>query len=134
MAKLTEKPEAIVLTIPQGFLKDYPGGEERFHRVMGAVNEGAMIWNQTISAFPKHEVLYCYLTMNGKIAYRCNIAGYDFGTKEFHDPQPKGETLHVVRRVLSDKRWVLLCGPVEKAPVEIAYKGFQGFRYSQLLW
>lgn len=129
-----EKPTGIILTIPQNFLREYPGGESRFRRAMGAVNEGAMIWNQTISAFPKHEILHCYLCMNGKIAYRLNIAGYDEGTKVFNDPKPTGDGLEIVRRSLGHKKWVLLCAPVELAPTEIPYKGFQGFRYTQDLW
>lgn len=101
---------------------------------MEVMNDSEMIWHQTISGFPQYEILYCYLVFNGKVQYRCNIISYDEGTKEFTDPRPKGETIDVVRYTLKDKKWILLGAPVEKAPIEIPMTGFQGFRYSKLLW
>ncbi len=34
-----------------------------------------------------------------------------------------------IQRELPSANWVILCGPLVKAPSEIKQRGFQGFRY-----
>jgi hypothetical protein len=129
---LIEKPDAIILTMPVKFFRDYPGGMERFRRTLAMVDAGQFVWNQTISSIPKHEVLWCYLCIDGRIQYRLNISHYEKGAKEFNDPTPTGE--RVVRRFSDSKKWGILCGPVQKAPKDLPMKGFRGFRYTNIIF
>ena len=74
---------------------------------------------------PTHEVQYVYLCIGGKIRYRAFFAaGMGERTMQFenHDHPIHG------------KAWILITGPVMRAPFKIERKGFQGFRYCNKLF
>lgn len=122
------KPEGIIITMPEKFFAEYPGGEAQFRHIMEAMNHhDTIVWGNTIANIPQHEVLYCYLCFKGFVQYRLNILDYERNvSKQFSDGG--------IVRVFSNKNWVNLCGPVIPAPRQIPRTGFQGFRYTHLLF
>ena len=123
------KPEGIIITMPSKFFDEYPNGEAGYRRIVESMNRfDDVMWGQTISAIPKHEVLYCYICFGGYVQYRFNIVDFEKSvSKEFNDGG--------IIRVFKNKNWVNLCGPVVKAKdCEFAMKGFQGFRYTNILF
>ncbi|HET6991016.1 MAG TPA: hypothetical protein VFJ43_06815 [Bacteroidia bacterium] len=84
-------------------------------------------WGQTIANIPTIDVLWCYIVFNGMVQYRMNIVNFERNaSKEFNDGG--------IIRVFNNKNWINLTGPVIKAPREIPWKGFQGFRYTEMLF
>lgn len=123
------KIEAILITVPAKFFKEYPGGEKQFRKILEGLNKtDAYQWGNTCGAgIPKIPVKYCYLVFQGKIQYRTEIARFERNkSMEFNDGG--------ITRVFRHKNWVWLQGPVERAPRDIPRKGFQGFRYSEWLF
>ena len=119
--------DAILITVPERFWDEYPGGKDAFDKVMDFVSQGRCLWHQTISNIPKQNVEFVYLVIHGKIALRLTIHEYMKNTSlTFKDGG--------VDRSFGNKNWVVLTGPVEKAPREMIRKGFQGFRYTEFLF
>lgn len=67
---------------------------------------------------------YVYLCIGGKIRFRC-LYGGSRGPREveFNDG-----------RKMSAKAWIVLSGPVTRPPRPIKKQGFQGFRYTEMLF
>lgn len=123
------KIEAILITVPAKFFKEYPGGEVQFRNVIERMNvTDRYRWGNTCgSGIPKIPVKFCYLVFGGKVQYRTEIFGFDRKrSMTFNDGG--------IRRTFERKNWVWLQGPVERAPRDIPRKGFQGFRYSGWLF
>lgn len=74
------------------------------------------------SAKPRHEVLYCYLLVGGRVRVRANIAGWEKGTGQ-QITSWDGHDLSWA------KYWALLTAPVVFPPFVIKRRGTQGFRY-----
>lgn len=68
---------------------------------------------------------YVYLCIGGKIRYRCFFAG-SLGPCSMKFVNHSEE--------MYGRAWILVAGPVVKAPFVIERKGFQGFRYSQKIF
>lgn len=73
---------------------------------------------------PRFEVLYVYLLIGGKIRYRANLVSYD----------PPGYFISNAGNSLWGNCWIVICGPLVRAPEIIRRKGFQGFRYTEELF
>jgi hypothetical protein len=128
-SNLAYNPEGIIITMPLRFFDDYPHGEAGYRRIVEYMNvKEDIVWGQTISGIPKVEVPYCYICFGGFVQYRFQIVNYEKNaTKEFNDGG--------IIRVFENKNWVNLCAPVVKAPKEkFPQRGFQGFRYTPLLF
>jgi hypothetical protein len=122
-------PEGILITMPERFFDEYPGGEDTFRRIIEALEHlPTPVWGNTISSIPKLPVVYCYICFRGYIQYRLNIMEFRSGeSREYHDGG--------IVRVFKNKNWVDLTGPVVKAPDGMfPKKGFQGFRYVKKLF
>lgn len=119
---------SILINVPQGFFKEYPGGKEEYIRIMtGPVNEGETVWYNCISNVPLKPVVYCYLIFDGKVQFRANIMEFMRKTDmRFAD----GGKM----RSFKDKNWAVLTGPIIKAPIDIPHRGMQGFRYCKQLF
>jgi hypothetical protein len=109
-SNLVEPPDGIIITISAGMLKEkgYRNWLRNFMNAMG--NEGWTYWMRQ-GAKPKHEILYVYLCIGNRVRYRANFVGTE-GPCE----------------------WIILCGPVVKAPADYPMKGFRGFRYTQKIF
>lgn len=70
------------------------------------------------------EIVYCYVTVLGKILYRANIGGFE----------PGGHRIFDDGRDCYAKNWMILTHPFIEANPRIPMKGFQGFRYTKLLF
>lgn len=77
-----------------------------------------------LGAVPKYEVMYVYLCIGNRIRYRANFVMY-------HGP---GEFTFTDGKRLYGRAWVVLCGPVARAPRDIPMRGFRGFRYSDIIF
>jgi hypothetical protein len=124
----TERPEGILLTMPERFFQHYPGGLDQYRKILEGMNEtDKYTWGNTIANIPSIEVPYCFLVFGGKVQYRTEIVGYQRNiTREYSDGG--------ITRIFENKNWVDLQGPVIKAPFDIPMKGFRGFRYTSLLF
>lgn len=123
-------PEGIALTLPKQFFEDrgwtYSECEKYFERFMRKENH---IWNFRLTNLPTIDVAWAYLIFDGFIQFRANIVMCERNkSKTFYDGPDKKE------RHFPSANWVILSGPVRKAPFDCPQKGFQGFRYTTKLF
>jgi hypothetical protein len=115
----------IIKTMPANWLKDVPGGVERWERSVFSMNGSDKFqWRFNLPGRPRFDVLHFYLLMGGIIRFRANIISYD----EAEEIKCYDGSKHFGRC------WVIIGPPVMRAPREIRMKGFQGFRYTEDLW
>lgn len=77
-----------------------------------------------LQCIPRVDVLHMYLLIEGQIALRLNIAGYEPGSaRECWD-----------KTIRKPKFWAVCTGPVSRPPEIIQHRGFQGIRYTEELW
>lgn len=119
---MNELPEGIIITISQGMLKE-KGLRNWLRNFLHAMTQEDWLYYMRQGARPKHDILYVYLCIGGKVRYRAYFAGTSYGEMTFSDG----------KRMFA-KVWIMLSGPVERPPVAIEMKGFRGFRYTQKLW
>lgn len=124
---IQEPPEAIMITISQGMIKDH--GYRHWLRIFLQCMDydGCSYWfRQGAAPRYRNNLLYVYLCAGGKVRFRCNYV-YSTGPKEmtFEGPVPK---------TMFAKSWLVLCGPVVRPPYPIEQKGFRGFRYCDILF
>lgn len=115
--ELLEPPEAIIITISQQMLKE-KGYKNWLTNFMKAMNREDWTYWMRQGNKPKHEVLYVYLCIGGKVRFRANFVGTEGPSEMTFDGGKK----------LFAKAWILMCGPVVRAPYHVPMKGFQGFR------
>lgn len=130
MAMKIEQPDAIVLTLPVAFFKDRGMNAEEFKQLFERhMRKDGCYWNFKLTNLPKHDVLYVYLVFDGHIQYRANLMCYERNkTKTFTDSVDKKV------RTFPLSNWVLFTGPVVKPSEPIQMRGFQGFRYSAVIF
>jgi hypothetical protein len=117
----------IIKTMPMKFFKEY--GLRRFmndYYYYPNISSDHC-WSFALSGRPKFDILYLYLLVNGRIRFRSNII-------QFEGPGQKVLWINARGRKIVGKAWVLIGGPVVKAPRIISMTGFQGFRYTGDLW
>ena len=120
-----EPPEGIVITISQGMLKE-KGLSNWLRNFLKCMNrEQCSYWmRQGVKPKMADHLMYVYLCIGGKIRYRANFAG-TCGPKYMVFDDDKG---------MYAKVWIVMTGPVVKPDVEVPWKGFRGFRYTQKLF
>ena len=121
-----ETPTGILLTLPAAWFREFEDGEQAFWDSMRHIKEEETLWYHTISSVPKQEVLYAYIVFGGKVQARLTVV--DFLKNHTMSFQRNGGIAH-----FPDKNWALLTDPV-KAPSDFFMRGFQGFRYSALIF
>lgn len=120
---MNQRPVAIITTFPRVFFLEKSPRE--FVREFLAMNDdGEIYWQCKMGNAPKIEVVYCYIVINNRIRYRANIAGFEPGGKRYFGDG----------RSATARAWMILTGPVVKAPHRIERRGFQGFRYSDFIF
>jgi hypothetical protein len=120
---MKERPEAIIKTMPLVAIWQEQNPRD-FLRSLKAVDRGDTFWLAPLPAVPKHEVLYFYFLIQGRLRYRLNISHYE----------PGGERTFEDGRKWTAKTWAILTGPVVKPPHKIEMRGFQAFRDSTWLF
>ena len=117
------RPTGLVRTLPS--LYEDGQGKRRYEASMKALEAGRIEAVYIALPFvPKHELLHCYLLINGEIQVRLNIAEYLPGdAKECWD-----------RTIRQPKIWAVCTGPVSRPEEAFKCSGFQGVRYVEDLW
>jgi hypothetical protein len=133
-SKRTTKEEAIAVTWSQQMLNEGFGNEAEFRKAFEEINnteDGC--WLQKMNCRPTQDVLYCFIIIAGKVAYRCNISHYNMTGEPIRIRKPGDPKSFSNHQVI---RWkhVVLTGPIIKAPKDIEMRGFQGFRYVPVLF
>ena len=117
----SERKQAIAVTWPLSSMTKTP---REFVRSFMSINDGETCWYAKVGQVPKRDVLYCYVIIGNRVRYRANIVGFE----------PGGELTFSDGRSATAKVWMVLGAPVVRAPHRIEMRGFQGFRYTDLLW
>lgn len=116
--KQVNPPVAIMINIPEAFFKDHDEMSfRRFYQAMGREPFENAHFNHFISCIPKMEVQHAYVCFKGKVQYKAIVVQY------IKDGIPQG--LPYAER----RDWLVLTGPVVKAPENIEQRGFRGFQY-----
>jgi hypothetical protein len=139
---MIERPEAIIITMPVKFLNDLSISEwktiynrtQKEHILNGyriylqqmeaTIADENSYWIHKMNNLPTVEVVYCYVTVLGSIMYRANIGGFE----------PGGHKIFSDGRDCYAKNWMILTHPFIEARPRIKRKGFQGFRYTEILF
>lgn len=124
--KQQEKPEAIIMKIPDAFFKEQNISYDdyiKFYTESSKNDEGWCFYH-FINRVPVHPVQCCYICFGGKIQMKVNIVEF-----------LKDQTLDLPGyKYMQPRDWMVGTGPVTKATEHIpAYKG-RGFRYTKLLF
>lgn len=102
-------PEGIAITFGKGHMKKAGGTHKFLKRLESTIDDH--VWNYTLSALPKIDVLHVYFICCGRLYGRVNYLGH-------------GEWPLTIEFI----------GPLEKPSKKIYLKGFQGFRYCTRLF
>lgn len=122
-----QQRDAIPITMPAKFFTEYT--LRKFIQDMKNMNTiDGFTWWRTCRNIPTTKVMYAYFVFGGKVQYRADVSSYE-KNKTMDFPRPDGD-----RRIFENKNWIVLCGPVIKAPYDIPMKGFRGFRYTELIF
>jgi len=100
---MNERPEGIIITISQGMLRE-KGYRNWLRNFTTAMQDQDMSYWMRLGSPPKHDVLYVYLCIGGKIRYRAN----------FVMSKGPGEMTFSDDKKLFARAWVILAGPVER--------------------
>lgn len=122
-----EQPEGIVVTCGAEMIKE-KGGMMKFIRWFeNCFVDESSYWLHKCKNKPKHDILYVYIIILGKVRYRAQFGGYGRTAMAY---------LHPEDSEMSEIPWphLILGGPLVKAPEDIEFKGFQGFRYCSKLF
>jgi len=124
--KRISQPQGIIKTLPIDFFDNYKnGGLSGFEKSFMGMNIYNYHWIFSLPGKPKYDVLYFYLLFNGAIRYRANIIGYEQIDEAVNCADGSSRTAKI---------WVQVSSPIIKANPPITMKGFQGFRYTEMLF
>ncbi len=126
MNEIKSPPDAIIVTLPAKFFEEQ--NHAAYLKELQDVNDKDHIWYRVCKNLPKHDVLYVYTIIDNKIHHRAQFAGIE-RNKDYYFSRPGGQV-----KVFKNANAILTCGPVIMAPHDIVMKGFQGFRYTQILF
>jgi hypothetical protein len=119
-------PEGIAVTFGQDLIKNNGGIKAFLKHFQETMATDEIYWLHKCKNKPKYDVLYVYIIVCNRVAYRVYLAGYETGPSMVYDNDGIGKEISWPR--------LLLAGPLEKAPVKIVRKGFRGFRYTTKLF
>ena len=119
--------DAIILAMPAKFFKEYTW--ERFLKDIEGMNTiDNYSWYMIRKNLPKIITPYCYWIIDGKVKYRMEISHFEVN-QDYAFSRPKGVLKHFI-----GANAIVLRGPVIEAPYDIPMRGFQGFRYTELIF
>lgn len=120
---MIQPPDGIIITISQAMIKEkgYRNWLRNFLNCMGRVT---CMYSMRLDSKPKHDLLYVYLCIGGKVRYRATFVGTSGPAQRKFDD---GMTMYA-------KAWVHLIGPVVRPLITVKMKGFRGFRYTERLF
>lgn len=119
------QPDGIIISISAKMIKER-GYRNWLRNYLSAMDRDDMYYYMRQGNQPKREVQFVYLAIGGKVRFRSYFAGSrGAGLMTFTDGKQ-----------LFGNAWVILAGPVERAPkgMTFPFKGRQGFRYTEKLF
>lgn len=120
-------PDAIIVTMPAKFFEEYT--MKKFLLDIHNMNTiDDYVWYRVMKNLPKIQTLYCYWIIGNKIKYRMEIKE-TLRNQTMGFPRPNGGV-----RTFSNANILVLQGPVIEPTHDIPMKGFQGFRYTELIF
>lgn len=123
MKQILEKPEGLILTVSAGMIGEN-GYSHWLRNFLYAMRQENWTYSFRQGNKPRQEPLYVYLCIGGKIRYRTLfVRSLGPCMKRFSD-----------NREMFGKAWIEVCGPVTKPKKPILRKGFQGIRYTEMLF
>lgn len=125
---VTEPAIGIIITMGKEVL-GANGGRQVWQRHFESCvrSEDSGFWLHKSRLAPLQDIHLVYVIAENVVGWRCFYGGHEAGPG--HVWMRSGEK----RRI--DWPRMILAGPVEKAPLEIPMRGFQGFRYvDRPLW
>jgi len=122
-------PEGIVITWGKDMIQE-KGGLLTFIRFFrDCMSAEDSIWMQKCRNRPRKDkfLQYVYIIVHNRVHYRGLYGGY------------RAEPVECYLNSWSSRQlitWphIIICGPIETAPMKIIRPGFQGFRYSEKLF
>lgn len=128
MAKLLEQPDAIIVTLPARFFTEY--SHEKYLEEIKRMQDpdDPIVWYRVCKNLPIHDVAYVYTIIDNKIHHRAQFCGL-IRNQTLHFPRPAGG-----RRTFENANAIMTTGPIVFPPHEIPMRGFQGFRYTKMLF
>jgi hypothetical protein len=121
---MTGRASGIIRTLPSLY-GDASAGARRYRSSIEQLERGRIpAIYIALPCVPRLPVLHIYLVVEGHIDVRLNIADYESGdARKCWD-----------RTIRQPKVWVVCTAPVVRPPEPIAFRGFQGIRYTEDLW
>jgi hypothetical protein len=127
--QIEERPEGIIITISRAQYQErgYRNWLRNFRHAMDKHDADYYYWLR-VGSRPTQDkfLLYVYLCIGNRIRYRGFYAG--------HRETPEGFKQFDDGRTIRGRHWILIAGPVDRAPMPIQKQGFQGFRYTPKLF
>lgn len=122
------KPEGIVVTFGREMIAE-KGGLLTFIRWFENIFQNEEdYWMHRCKNRPKYDdLLYVYVIICNRLYYRCMYGGY-------HGAGATGQLLPNGPAEEMPWPYIILVGPLVKAPEKIIRPGFQGFRYTTKLF
>lgn len=127
-------PEGIVITWGKDMIEEKGGLKAfltYFHQAMeDSEDEHGSYWMNKCKNAPQQDIIYVYIIVANRLAYRCYYGVHQTGLTEAHGNGSKSWSRY---EMISWPR-ILMAGPVERCPFKRTLKGFQGFRYCTKLF
>jgi hypothetical protein len=127
-------PEGLALTMPQQFFDSRAMTPEEFKPFFeDFMRPDDAIWHFRLTNLPAarywDQLAWVYLIMEKHIRYRLNLVSFERGKAKRFIDAPDGKL-----RSFPRANWVIMTGPVIKAPYDWPQRGFQGPRYTTKLF
>jgi hypothetical protein len=117
-------PEGIVITFGKDMLSDH-GGLRTFLKSFKKCLDADDYWIHFCKNKPKFDIIYVYIIISNRLAYRCHFGGWDVYSGIGY--KANGDKTNM-------KNGIALAGPLVKCPFKRELKGFRNFRYSTKLF
>lgn len=119
--------DAIIMTMAKKTMKSFT--RKAWDELLEKMNTvDGMQWWYRCRNLPKIQPAYIYWIVDGKIAVRMDFSEY-VRDKSMSFPRPDGGVKHFEKT-----NWLVCQGPVVFPEYEIPMSGFQGFRYTELIF
>ena len=124
------RPDGIMLTLPVMFFEDRGMDTKSFKALFERyMSQDDALWNFRLTNLPKHDIAFVYLVFDKQVQYRLNFVQYERNVPKTFKDSPDRKV-----REFPPSNWVIMCGPPIKPPNKWPQKGFQGFRYTTMLF
>lgn len=123
-----ERPEAIIITMSALNVKEWGGCEQlnRFFSIHYGTANDRTFWYRLGRSLPRFQnLLYIYLVFANRIQWRFNLVSFEHTDGVMLYNPHKGDHLCTGNHVI-------MTGPAVK--MDIPFKGFQGFRYTPVIY